>query len=143
MSLENNKVHGQSSKTGGAFGTELLTGNIEYFTLYTSLDITASGDYRDNSQKDFDMIIQVIGLRAMPIIMNTPVKINGIGAQQIEAYGSPTITGKGWIFKFAFEREGVHTIETLTTELNGIVLNTGTTDTVNSVNLEFTKQDML
>lgn len=139
----NNNVHGQSSKTGGAFGAELLTGNIEYFTLYTSLDITASGDYRDNSQKDFDMIIQVIGLRAMPIIMNTPVKINGIGAQRIEVYGSPTLEGKGWIFKFAFEREGVHTIDTLTTELDGIVLNAGTINTIDNVNLEFTKQDML
>ena len=89
------------------------------------------------------MILQVIGLRAMPIIMNTPVKINGIGAQNIEAYGSPTITGKGWIFKFAFEREGVHTIETLTQELYGIVLNSGTIDTTENVNLEFTKQDML
>lgn len=142
MSSEN-KVHGQSSKTGGAYGAELLTGNLEYFTLYTSLDITASGDYRDNTQKDFDMVIQVIGLRAMPIIMNTPVKINGIAAQRIEAYGSPTIVGKGWIFKFAFEREGVHTIETLTTELNGIVLNAGTINTIDNVNLEFTKQDML
>jgi len=142
MSLHNN-VHGQSGKTGGAYGAELLTGNLEYFTLYTSLDITASGDYRDNTQKDFDMVIQVIGLRAMPIIMNTPVKINGIGTQRIEAYGSPSIEGKGWIFKFAFEREGVHSIHTLTTELNGIVLNAGTINTIDNVNLEFTKQDML
>jgi hypothetical protein len=140
---EQNKVHGQTDRRGGAYGTELLTGNIEYFTLYTSLDISATGDYREDSQKDFDMILQVIGLRAMPIIMNTPVKINGIGAQNIEAYGSPTITGKGWIFKFAFEREGVHTIETLTQELDGIVLNAGTIDTTENVNLEFTKQDML
>ena len=53
----------------------------------------------------------------------------------------PTIVGKGWIFKFAFEREGVHTIETLTTELNGIVLNAGTINTIDNVNLEFTKQE--
>lgn len=128
---------------GGARGAELLTGNIEYFTLYTSLNITASGDYRDDTQKDFDMIIQVIGMRAMPIIMNTPVRINGIGVNKMEAYGAPSITGKGWIFKFAFEREGVHTIDTLTSELNGIVLNDGVIDTKNAVNVEFTKQDML
>jgi hypothetical protein len=122
-------VTSQGISKGGARGAELLTGNIEYFTLYTSLNITASGDYRDDTQKDFDM--------------NTPVRINGIGANKIEAYGAPTIAGKGWIFKFAFEREGVHTIETLTSELNGIVLNAGTIDTVNAVNVEFTKQDML
>jgi len=82
-------------------------------------------------------------MRAMPIIMNTPVRINGIGANKIEAYGAPSITGKGWIFKFAFEREGVHTIDTLTTELNGIVLNDGVIDTITDINVEFTKQDML
>ena len=136
-------VTSQGISKGGARGAELLTGNIEYFTLYTSLNITASGDYRDDTQKDFDMIIQVIGMRAMPIIMNTPVRINGIGVNKIEAYGAPSITGKGWIFKFAFEREGVHTIETLTNELDGIVLNDGVIDTKNAVNVEFTKQDML
>ena len=136
-------VQSQGISKGGARGAELLTGNIEYFTLYTSLNITASGDYRDNTQKDFDMIIQVIGMRAMPIIMNSPVRINGIGANKIEAYGAPSITGKGWIFKFAFEREGVHTIDTLTTELNGIVLNDGVIDTITDINVEFTKQDML
>jgi hypothetical protein len=136
-------VQSQGVRRGGAYGAELLTGNIDYFTLYTKLDITASGDYRDHTQKDFDMIIQVIGLRAMPIILNTPVKINGIGQSKIEAYGAPSITGKGWIFKFAFEREGVHSIDTLSSELNGIVLNGGTIDTKDVINMEFTKQDML
>jgi hypothetical protein len=140
---DNYTVQSQGISKGGARGAELLTGNIEYFTLYTSLNITASGDYRDNTQKDFDMIIQVIGMRAMPIIMNTPVRINGIGQSKIEAYGAPSITGKGWIFKFAFEREGVHSIDTLTSELNGIVLNGGTIDTKDVINMEFTKQDML
>ena len=136
-------VQSQGISKGGARGAELLTGNIEYFTLYTSLNITASGDYRDNTQKDFDMIIQVIGMRAMPIIMNSPVRINGIGVNKMEAYGAPSITGRGWIFKFAFEREGVHTIDTLTAELNGIVLNDGVIDTITDINVEFTKQDML
>ena len=140
---DNYTVQSQGISKGGARGAELLTGNIEYFTLYTSLNITASGDYRDNTQKDFDMIIQVIGMRAMPIIMNSPVRINGIGVNKMEAYGAPSITGRGWIFKFAFEREGVHTIDTLTTELNGIVLNDGVIDTITDINVEFTKQDML
>ena len=137
------KDNSQGKRKESARGTERLTGNIEYFTRYTSLNITASGDYRDDTQKDFDIIIQVIGMRAMPIIMNTPVRINGIGVNKMEAYGAPSITGKGWIFKFAFEREGVHTIDTLTSELNGIVLNDGVIDTITDINVEFTKQDML
>ena len=87
--------------------------------------------------------MQVIGLRAMPIIMNNPVEINGFGSNLLENFGAPTLTGPGWIFKFAFEREDVHTIQTLVNELHGIVLNSGTIDTTNTVNMEFTKQDLL
>jgi hypothetical protein len=75
--------------------------------------------------------------------MNEPVALNVVGANVIENYGAPSITGAGWIFKFAFEREGVHSIDTLKDELDGIVLNGGTIDTKSSVNMEFTKQDLL
>ena len=128
----------------GAMGSqEVVTGNIEFYTLFTSLDITRTGDYSDSTQKDFECLVQVIGLRAQPIIMNNPVHINGIGDVRLENYGASSLTGAGWIFKFAFEREGVHSIQTLVDELHGIVLNGGTVDTKNTVNTEFTKQDLL
>lgn len=128
----------------GAMGSqEVVTGNIEYYTLFTKLDITRTGNFNDVTQKDFESVVQVIGLRAMPIIMNVPVELDGTGVYVLENYGAPTITGAGWIFKFAFEREGVHTIQTLTDELHGIVLNGGTIDTKNTVNMEFSKQDLL
>lgn len=128
----------------GAMGSsEVVTGNIEFYTLYTTLNLTRTGDYSDVTQKDFECVVQVIGLRAQPIIMNNPVELDGSGDYVLENYGAPSISGPGWIFKFAFEREGVHTIETLTDELHGIVLNGGTIDTKNSVNMEFTKQDLL
>ena len=131
------------SRSGAMTSSETLSGNIEYYTLFTNLDITQTGDYTNNSQKDFESVVQVIGLRAQPVVMNTPVALNGVGQNLLENYGAPTITGAGWIFKFAFEREGVHTIDTLTDELDGIVLNSGTIDTKSSVNMEFTKQDLL
>jgi hypothetical protein len=53
------------------------------------------------------------------------------------------MTGAGWIFKFATERPGAHTVETLVNEFDNIVLNGGTVDTKNSKNMEFTKQDLL
>ena len=123
--------------------SEVLSSNIEYYSLFTTLDITRTGDFADNTQKDFESVVQVIGLRAQPIIMNNPVPLNGIGQNVLENDGAPSITGAGWIFKFAFEREGVHTIDTLKDELNGIVLNGGTIDTKSSVNMEFSKQDLL
>ena len=131
------------TRSGAMNNQEVLSGNIEFYTLFTSLDITRTGDFSDNTQKDFESIVQVISLRAMPVVMNNPVAISGVGTLVLESYGAPTMTGAGWIFKFAFEREGVHTITTLTDELNGIVLNGGTIDTKSTVNVEFTKQDLL
>lgn len=130
-------------RSGAMSSQEVVTGNIEFYSLFTSLDITKTGDYADSSQKDFESVVQVIGLRAMPIIMNNPVQLNGVGNNVLENYGAPSLTGAGWIFKFAFEREAVHTIDTLRDELDGIVLNGGTIDTKNTVNMEFTKQDLL
>lgn len=131
------------TRSGAMNNQEVLSGNIEFYSLFTSLDITRTGDFSDNTQKDFESIVQVIGLRAMPVVMNNPVALSGVGALVLEGYGAPTLTGAGWIFKFAFEREGVHTIDTLRDELDGIVLNGGTIDTKGSVNMEFSKQDLL
>jgi len=131
------------NRSGAMSSQEVVTGNIEFYTLFTNLDITQTGDYTDNTQKDFESLVQVIGLRAMPVVMNNPVRLNGIGSNVLENYGAPSMSGAGWIFKFAFEREGVHTIQTLVDELDGIVLNAGTIDTKNSINMEFTKQDLL
>ena len=131
------------TRSGAMGSSEVVSGNIEFYTLFTKLDITQTGDYSDNSQKDFESVVQCIGLRAMPVVMNEPVELSGSEAFVLENYGAPTLTGAGWIYKFAFEREGVHTITTLTDELNGIVLNAGTIDTKSSVNMEFTKQDLL
>jgi hypothetical protein len=130
-------------RSGAMGSSEVVTGNVEFYTLYTTLNITRTGDYADNTQKDFESVVQVIGLRAMPVIMNEPVFISGTSGLVLENFGAPSLNGAGWIFKFAFEREAVHTIQTLTDELHGIVLNAGIIDTKNSVNMEFTKQDML
>lgn len=128
----------------GAMGSaEVVTGNIEFYTLYTSIDLTRTGDFSDASQKDFESVVQVIGLRAMPILMNEPVPVDGTGSNVLENYSAPSMTGAGWIYKFAFERTSVHTIQTLIDELHGIVLNGGTIDTKNTINMEFTKQDLL
>jgi len=131
------------TRSGAMSSSEVLSSNIEFYSLFTTLDITRTGNYSDNTQKDFESVVQVIGLRAQPVVMNNPVALNGVGANILENYGAPSLTGAGWIFKFAFEREGVHTVDLLKDELDGIVLNGGTIDTKNTVNMEFTKQDLL
>ena len=131
------------TRSGAMGSSEVVSGNIEFYTLFTTIDITRTGNFSDNTQKDFESVVQVIGLRAQPVVINNPVALNGSGANVLENYGAPTLTGAGHIFKFAFEREGVHSVDTLKTELNGIVLNGGTIDTTSSINMEFTKQDLL
>lgn len=131
------------TRSGAMGSSEVVTGNIQFYTLFTTLDITRTGNYADDTQKDFECVVQVIGLRAQPVVMNNPVALNGVGSNVLENFGAPSITGAGWIFKFAFEREDVHTIDTLKDELDGIVLNVGTIDTKNSINMEFTKQELL
>jgi len=130
-------------RSGSMSAQEVLTGDLEFFTLYTTIDLTVTGDFTDNTQKDFESVIQVIALRAMPVIMNNPVELDGTGGNLLESYGAPTLTGAGWIFKFAFEKTDVHSIATLTAELDGIVLNGGTIDTTSSINMEFTQQQLL
>ena len=131
------------NRSGAMGSSETLSGNIEFYTLFTTLDITRTGNFDDTTQKDFESVVQVIGLRAQPVVMNNPVQLNGVGQNLLENYGASTLTGAGWIFKFAFEREGAHSVDLLKDELDGIVLNGGTIDTKNSVNMEFSKQDML
>lgn len=131
------------TRSGAMGSSEVLSSNIEFYTLFTTLDITRTGNFDDTTQKDFESVVQVIGLRAQPVVMNNPVQLNGVGQNLLENYGASTLTGAGWIFKFAFEREGAHSVDLLKDELDGIVLNGGTIDTKNSVNMEFSKQDML
>lgn len=137
------QINSLGQRGGAMTGTEVLTGNLEFYTIFTTLDITATGDYSDDSQKDFESVIQVIGLRSMPVLMNEPVFIDGIGGNTLDAYGAPSLSGQGYILRFSFEHTGAHTLETLQNELHGIVLNGGVIDTLNTVNMEFTKQELL
>ena len=131
------------TKAGGLVtSSETLTGDVEFFTLFTTLDITATDYFTDTTQKDFESLVQVISLRAQPMLMNTPIIVDGSSAG-LQDYGAPSLTGAGWVFKFAFERQGAHTLQTQIDELNGIVLNGGTIDTKSSKNMEFSKQDVL
>ena len=49
-----------SPNRSGAMGPQVLTGNIEFFTLFTTIDITVTGNYNDNSPKDFESVVQCI-----------------------------------------------------------------------------------
>jgi len=99
--------------------------------MFTTIDISETGNYADNTQKDFESVMQVISLRGTPVIIGEP----SIGP--LNTNGSPSLSGNGWIVRFAFEQSGVHTVETLIAELDTIVLNGGVIDTTTVTNTEF------
>jgi len=125
---------------GSASASEQVSGNIDFYTLFISgVDITATKDYNDQSQQNFDDVINIINLVAQPIIMNNPIAVTLDGL-------APTLTGAGFVFKFAvehgqvFERNGdpVAVLGELfdSVTIDGVTLTLG-------INIEFQMSELL
>ncbi len=128
---------------GSARGGEFISNNLQFYTLYTNLDIEQTGNYQDATQKDFDSLVQMIAMFSQVIISNDPV-----GVSDLNVNGAPTLTGAGHIFKFAVEHPDVfaengNPLSKLITSMDGVVLNGGTIATTGSINLEFTQSETL
>ena len=147
------------SKTHGvASAAQVLTSSLEYYTVWcespnaftdpdnaTGINIHWSGNIADEPQKNFELIIQSIGLRAMPIILNNPLAVADLAAD-----GASTVTGEGFVWVFSVETEGAFATKTdpvglLIEEMNGIVLLNGATliTSGGSQNIEFEWRDTL
>ena len=143
---------------GGASADQVVTGSAQYYTVWcvsnnafsdpdnaTGINIRVTGNIQDGSQKNFEVLVQSIGLRAMPIILNDPTAVAAL-----ENNDAPTLTGEGFVWRFAVEyRDAFVTSQSevglLVEELNGIVLPNGTVlDTAGGgLNIEFERQEQL
>lgn len=133
----------QTKVNGAASSLETLTGNIQYYTVYarspgafsdpdnaSEINIRVTKNFRDESQKNFEVMVQAIGLRAMPVILTNPTPVSSL-----EEAGAPTMSGEGFVWKFASELEFVYEnfgprgtvgpVGHLIDELHGIVLPSG------------------
>jgi hypothetical protein len=126
-------------QNGAASASENLTGNINFYTMYIkTLDITATGDILDQTQQNLDDVVNIISLVAQPTIMNAPLSVTLTGL-------APTLTGAGFVFKFAvehadvFERSGDN-IAVLKELLHGITIDSVALSTSN---VEFAMSDIL
>ena len=126
---------------GAARAGENLSGNINFYTLYVKgLDITTTGDVADQTQQNFDDVCNLINLVAQPVIMNNPISVT------LDQVGAPTLTGAGFIFKFAvehgriFERNG-DTVAILKEIFEGVVIDSVTLSS--PTNIEFAMSDLL
>jgi len=147
-----------SKAHGVASAAQVLTGNLQYYTVWcespnafsdpdnaTGINIRWTGDITDQTQKNFELIIQSIGLRAMPIILNNPLAVADLAAD-----GASSVTGEGFVWVFSVETEGAYAtkqspVGLLVAELDGIVLLNGAVIRTSggSQNIEFERRDTL
>lgn len=125
---------------GAARAGENLSANLNFYTLYVKgLDISATGDITDQSQQNFDDVVNLINLVAQPIIMNNPISVDLTDL-------APTLTGAGFIFKFAvehgnvFERNG-DTVAILKELFTGVTIDG--VSLVIPTNIEFSMSELL
>lgn len=104
---------------GAASAQQNLTGDLSYFVCYASspgaftdpspnpplnqelirlVNIQVTGSPLDQSQKNFEVFLMSIGLRAMPVVLSDPAAVIELADYTNE------LSGEGFIWKFAVER---------------------------------------
>lgn len=161
-----NRVHGAASSQ------QNLTGSLQFYHCFVLspgaftdpepnppvpqeltrlVNIQVTEEISDQSQKNFEILLQSIALRAMPVIMNNPLAVLDVGTE------APTLTGEGFIWKFSVELEDVfldfsnsNPVGLLVKEIDGVIIDSGvrltTVDGSTSgipKNIEFTRTDKL
>jgi hypothetical protein len=138
------KIHGASS------AMQNLTADLQYYVCYASspgaftdpnpnpppnqeiprlVNIQVTGNPLDESQKNFEVFLMSIGLRAMPVILTDPYPVLQLADYTTE------LSGEGFIWKFAVER-GVQfynftpfgtpgPVGLLIDDLNGVIIPSG------------------
>ena len=147
-----------SKAHGVASASQVVTGNLQFYTVWckspdafsdpdnaTGINIRFTGNIVDDTQKNFELIIQSIGLRAMPIILNNPLAVIDLAAD-----GASSVTGEGFVWMFSVEAEDAfatkeNDVGLLVDELDGIVLLNGAILSTSGPgqNIEFERRDTL
>jgi len=104
---------------------EVVGGNIEYFTCYTLVDITDSGIYDPaagtayEQAQNLNALLQAISLGSQPILAS----VEKIVAADMDDFEFGTDFGGNhnlWILRFASERVGSITVNTLVRDVDGL-----------------------
>ena len=135
---------------GAATSMQNLTADLQYYVCYASspgaftdpnpnppvsqeisrlVNIQVTGNPLDESQKNFEVLLMSIGLRAMPTVLSNPAAVLELADYTLE------LSGEGYIWKFAVER-GVQfynftpygtpgPVGLLIDDLNGVILPSG------------------
>jgi hypothetical protein len=139
------RIHGASTAHHG------MSGNLQYYLVFAKsmgaytnpepnpapeheksrgVNIQVTGDIIDQSQRNFELLLQSVALRAMPSVMNDPKAV-----LLLELENAPTLTGDGFIWRFAADMDDIFEnfspmgtpgpVGLLVDELDGIILDSG------------------
>lgn len=110
---------GQVRVNGAASSMQNLTADLQYYVCYAAspgaftnpsanpppseelarlVNIQVTGNPLDESQKNFEVFLMSIGLRAMPVILSNPAAVLQLADYTMQ------LSGEGFIWKFAVER---------------------------------------
>jgi hypothetical protein len=135
---------------GAATSMQNLTADLQYYVCYASspgaftdpnpnpppsqelarlVNIQVTGSPLDESQKNFEVFLMSIGLRAMPVVLSDPAAVLQLADYTLE------LSGEGFVWKFAVER-GVQfynftpfgtpgPVGLLVDDLNGVIIPSG------------------
>ena len=104
---------------------EVVGGNIEFFSCYTLVDITDTGVYDPNAgtayeqAQNLNSLLQAISLGSQPIMSS----VEKIVAADIDDYDfGSDFTGNHnmWVLRFASERVGAITVDSLIRDIDGL-----------------------
>lgn len=113
---------------------EVVGGNIEYFTCYTLVDISDSGVYDPaagtiyEQAQNLNALLQAISLGSQPILTSVEKMV---AADMDEFEFGTDFTGNHnlWILRFASERVGSITVDTLVRDIDGLPVYTDLDET--------------
>jgi len=93
--------------------------NLEFFTLYTKLNLRPSENFHSKSRKDLESIIQMLGLRGQPVMIGMPINAKD---NKLNIFGSKKFKCSGWVLKFAYDQTGLYSEDLLSDIFDNTVL---------------------
>lgn len=115
-----------TTKMHGTWRTaENVSGDIEYFTCYTLVDITDSGIYDPNLGSEYEQaqnlnsLLQAISLSSQPVLSSVE-KLTAADSNEFDFGSDFTGSHNIWILRFASERIGTVTVNNLVRDVDGL-----------------------
>lgn len=104
---------------------EVVGGNIEFFSCYTLVDITDTGVYDPNAgtayeqAQNLNSLLQAISLGSQPI-MSSVEKVVAADMSDYDFGSDFTGNHNMWVLRFASERVGAITVDSLIRDIDGL-----------------------